>query len=247
MLIAAFLTPVEQTRVIPWLYTVVRTLRRFQTSVTIETKVQNAGFLTSADKPGACPEVCPAFKLGAYGMDQKRDLRRLFRHSSVVGFASLAVVLFGIISLLLYLNPTIVGVSSENGLAYQGNWIWLFVSMTFMIVGMAFFLIAGWWSRRLKWILRSQKASLMRLSLEVNEDSDSTSYYALLQSPDVTSGRNEWRASIWLKPASVKGEIGKQFDAQVYFDPRSGKPAIIEYEKGILWIMAGAGSVLKLS
>jgi hypothetical protein len=53
VLIAAFLTPVEQTRVIPWLYTVVRTLRRFQTSVTIEIIVQNAGFLTSADKPGA--------------------------------------------------------------------------------------------------------------------------------------------------------------------------------------------------
>jgi len=179
-------------------------------------------------------------------MDQKRELSRLNRHSSIVGFASLAVVLFGFISLLLYLNPTIIGVSSENVVAYQGNWIWLCVSMIFMLFGLAFFLIAGWWPRRLKWIVRSQKAKPMRLYLDIKEDSDITSYYALLHSSDETSGKSEWRASIWLKPASVKDDVGKQFDAQVYFDPRSGKPAIIEYEKGILWIMAGAGSVMKL-
>lgn len=180
-------------------------------------------------------------------MDQKRELSRLRRHTFLVVFASLAVVMFGAISLLLYVNPTTVGASPENAAAYQGNWIWLVIAILFLLLGLAFFFIAGQWSRRLKWIIRSQKARPMQLYIDVEQDSESTAYYALLHSPDETSGKSEWRASIWLKPASVKDDIGKQFDAQVYFDPRSGKPAVIEYERGILWIMAGSGSVLKLS
>jgi hypothetical protein len=183
---------------------------------------------------------------GVYGMDQNRELSRLTRHSFIVRFASLAVVVFGAISLLLYFNPTIVGVSPEDADAYQGILIWLAIAILFLMLGLAFFFLAGQWSRRLKWIIRSQKARPMQLYIDVDQDSESTSYYALLNSPDETSGKSEWRASIWLKPASVKDDIGKQFDAQVYFDPKSGKPAVIEYESGILWIMAGSGSVLKL-
>jgi len=181
------------------------------------------------------------------GMNQKNELRRLNRHSFRVGLASLAVVLFGIISLLLYINPTSIGVPPGNAGEYQGNLIWLSVAIIFLLPGLAFLITAVRWSYRLKWIYRSQKARPMRLHIDVEEDSDSTSYYALLQSSDETSGKSEWRASLWLKPASVKDDIGKQLDAQVFFDPGSGKPAIIEYEKGILWIMGGSGSVLKLS
>jgi hypothetical protein len=172
-------------------------------------------------------------------MDQKREFGRLDLHSLRVGLASLAVILFGVVSLLLYLNPTIIGVSPKNAVEYQGNFIWLLTAMLFLILGVAFFLVAWWWSRRLKWIVRSQKARPMRLQFDVKDDSDSTSYYALLHSPNETSGRSEWRVAIWLKPACVKADAGNQFDAQVYFDPKSGKPAAIEYEHGFLWIMAG--------
>ena len=180
-------------------------------------------------------------------MDQKRELSRLDLHSFKVGLASLAIILFGVVCLLLYLNPTIIGLPANDGVAYRGNFIWLCTGLLFLITGMAFFLIAGWWSRRLRWIIQSQKARPMQLTLDIKEDSDSTSYYALLHYSEETSDKNKWRATIWLKPGSAKDDIGKPFDAQVYFDPGSGKPAIIEYEKGILWVMAGSGSVLRLS
>ena len=180
-------------------------------------------------------------------MDQKREFSRLNIPSFRVGLASLAVILFGLVSLLLYVKPTVLGVAPKNAVEYQDRLVWLLAAILFLMLGLAYFRVAWRWSRRLKWIVRSQRATPMRLQFDVREDSDSTSYHALLYPPDETSDRSGWRAALWLKPACAKADAGNQFDALVYFDPKSGKPAAIEYEHGFLWIMAGAGSVLELS
>jgi hypothetical protein len=179
-------------------------------------------------------------------MNLKHELYRLDHFAVRVILASLVVILFGFIALCLLLNPTLVGVSPESAGGFQGNYIWPVVALLFLSLGLVFVFIVCWWTRRLHRIVRSQDAVPMRLQFEVSEDSDSTSYFALLQSPDRTPGKDRWRVTIWLKPACVKADVGNQFDARVYFDPGSAKPAAIVYENGILWAMAGSGSVFKV-
>jgi hypothetical protein len=43
----------------------------------------------------------------------------------------------------------------------------------------------------------------------------------------------------------MKTHIGRDIKAQVYFDPKSGRPAVIESEFGLLWAMAGSGAAEK--
>ncbi|MHB1356337.1 MAG: hypothetical protein ACYCZF_10220 [Anaerolineae bacterium] len=179
-------------------------------------------------------------------MNLKHELHRLNLFAIRAILASLVVILFGFIALCLLLNPTLVGVSPESAGGYQGNYIWPIVALLFLSLGLAFVFIVCRWTRRLHWIVRSQDAVPMKLQFEVREDSDSTSYYALLQSPDQAPGKDRWRVSIWLKPASIKADVGNQFFARVYYDPGSAKPAVIVYENGILWAMAGSGSVFKV-
>jgi hypothetical protein len=180
-------------------------------------------------------------------MNQKRELNRLNRHAFAVGLASLVVVLIGIVAFLLFLDPTLIGIAPGPAAGYQGNLIWLFLAILLFLPGLAFILVVVRWTYRLKWIYRSQKSRPMRLRVVVKQDRDSTYYDALLHSVDATSGESEWRASIWVKPKSMKDDLGKEFAAQVYDDPRTAKPALIEYENGILWIMAGSGSVTKIT
>jgi hypothetical protein len=84
----------------------------------------------------------------------------------------------------------------------------------------------------------------MTVMLEVEEDSDNTTYYAVLsEKADRTPA---WRAQIWVHPPKVKEDIGQQFEGSVFFHPETGRPVAIEYARGVLWVIAGSGAVEKL-
>lgn len=69
-----------------------------------------------------------------------------------------------------------------------------------------------------------------------------STYYAVLsERSGQTRNADAWRAQIWVHPAEVEEDIGRQFEGNVYFHPDSGRPVAIEYDRGVLWVIAGSG------
>jgi hypothetical protein len=87
----------------------------------------------------------------------------------------------------------------------------------------------------------------MNLVLKVEEDSESTQYYAHLTPIDMNIPNQKiWQIALWGSPhQNMKAHIGHDIKAQVYFDPKSSRPAVIESEFGLLWAMAGSGAAEK--
>jgi hypothetical protein len=87
----------------------------------------------------------------------------------------------------------------------------------------------------------------MVVELEVEEDSDSTTYYAILSGRAGDTERTlTWRTQIWVHPPDIRADMGQKFEGRVFFHPESGRPVAIEYSRGILWVMAGSGAVKRL-
>jgi hypothetical protein len=83
----------------------------------------------------------------------------------------------------------------------------------------------------------------MILNFRVEESSDSTDYFALLESQ---SSREGWQ--IALLPIGIKKRIAAQTNipSLVYFDPVAQSPLVVETHEGILWGMAGNGAVKRV-
>ena len=76
--------------------------------------------------------------------------------------------------------------------------------------------------------------------LEFEEDSNNTTYYAVLSERVDEAGRKAaWRVRIWVHPPKVEED-------NVFFHPETGRPVAIEYARGVLWVIAGSGAVEKL-
>jgi hypothetical protein len=87
----------------------------------------------------------------------------------------------------------------------------------------------------------------MTVKLEVEEDSDNTTYYAdLSERVDEAGRRLAWRARIWVHPTKVEEDIGQQFESSVFFHPETGRPVAIEYLRIVLWVLTGSGAVERL-
>ena len=171
-----------------------------------------------------------------------RDIRRLRRHSILVRSAIILVFIFGLISLILYFNPSLLNTPDQP---YKGKLIWLLVGMLFVALAIFSFFLVGRWSRRLVWIVYHTIPRPMHLVLKVEEDSESTQYYAHL-TPSDNDPRNQriWRIALWgSHHKNIKALIGRDIKAQVYFDPKTDRPAVIESEFGLLWAMAGSGAI----
>lgn len=167
-----------------------------------------------------------------------RDIRRLRRHTILVRSAILLIFIFGLISLLLYFDPTLLNTSVEY---YQGKLVWLLSGALFVVLSIPSFFLIGRWSRRLLWIVYHTAPRPMHLVLKVVEDSENTRYFAHLTPADNDpSNQRIWRIALW-GPSfdNIKALIGRDIKAQVYFDPKSGRPAAIESEFGLTWAMAG--------
>jgi hypothetical protein len=178
-------------------------------------------------------------------MVKPEDLTRLNRHVLLARFASLGVLLFGLIGVILYFRPSLVGVASNGVSDYEGNTAWLLLGTILTLTGLCFLFISTRWPHQLKRIVQQTVPRPMTVELEVEEDSDSTTYYALLS--ESAGERATWRAQIWVHPPKVREDIGQQLEGKVFFHPDLGRPVAIEYAKGILWVIAGSGAVKRLS
>ena len=180
-------------------------------------------------------------------MPKPEDLAQLYRHVLLTKLASLGVLLFGLIGFILYFRPSLVGVPSEYVGDYQTKTIWLLTGMILTLLGFAFLFISTHWPRQLKNTIRHTSPAPMTVRLEVEEDSDNTTYYAVLsERADEVGRKAAWRAQIWVHPPKVEEDIGQHFEASVFFHPKTARPVAIEYARGVLWVIAGSGAVEKL-
>ena len=118
---------------------------------------------------------------------------------------SLLVDAFGIVAILLYFRPDLVGVSPEQVHDYQGKIIWLIVGIFFMLFGAYGFLFSNHWKLRLLQVYRKGLPLPMNLSIEVSDSSDATDYYALLSPISTLNDPAEnWRVQLWLGLSKVQ-------------------------------------------
>ena len=179
-------------------------------------------------------------------MKYARDVHGLRRYIFISQAVSLLVFLFGLVSLLLFIQPSLVGTPVEQQASYRGDPIWLFVGIGFLLLATFFLIVPGRWSRRLLWILKNVKPEPMNLSIQIDKDSDHTSYFALLNADqEGLMGEARWKVSLYPPSWDITVLQGRQVPVKVYFDPESKKPGVIETQQGLLWSMAGSGSVLE--
>jgi hypothetical protein len=173
-------------------------------------------------------------------MSHQTSIATLRKYSIFAWSASIALAAFGVVSLLLFFRPALVGVSPDSIIGYQGQPIWLVFGTLFVILGMVFQRIAYRWPRHLLRVLSTQPSKPMRLNLEVDEGSDHTQYYARLTDDDAGANLNGWRVGLWAPSPGLQDLIGQELSTLVYIDPQTAEPAVMEYANGFLWAMQGA-------
>jgi hypothetical protein len=122
-------------------------------------------------------------------MPKPKDLAQLNRHVLLSKLASLGVLLFGLIGFILYIKPSLIGVASESRGEYQGEVVWLLMAMILVPAGFVFLFISTRWPRQLKNTVLHTLPISMTVGLEVEEGSDSTTYYAVLSGRGDQTGR----------------------------------------------------------
>jgi len=172
-------------------------------------------------------------------MSNQISITSLRRYSFIAWSASLFLIASGVLLLLLFIRPSLIGVHPGSTSSYEGNLIWLVFGALFIILGMVFQSVAYRWPRHLLRVLNSQQTKPMRLQIEVDEGSDHTQYYACLS--DDTAGINPkgWRVGLWAPSRDTRDLIGHELSSMVYLDPQTAEPAVIEYANGYLWAMKG--------
>lgn len=178
-------------------------------------------------------------------MPKPEDLARLNRHVLFSKLASLGVLLFGVICFMLYFRPSLAGVPAQSLADYQNVTIWLLSGLIFTLFGSAFLFVSTRWPRQLKNTILHTFPRPMTVKLEIEQDSDSTTYYAALSQRE--AGKTPaWRARIWVHPPKVQEDIGQPLEGNVFFHRETGRPMAIEYSRGVLWVMAGSGALERL-
>jgi len=172
-------------------------------------------------------------------MSKEKCINRLRRYSLLSQLASVFVVIVGIVCIILFIQPTLVGVEPESTGTYQGQLIWVIFGMFFVAIGIFFNVIAYRWPRTLLRILRTQPSSPMRFQLEVTKESDHTQYYAYLSEPYPVGNTTSWRIGLWAVSSGIELWLNRVCSARVYRDPETNDPAVIELEDMVLWAMKG--------
>jgi hypothetical protein len=180
-------------------------------------------------------------------MYRQTDIAILRRYSAIAWSTSLLVVAFGVVSLLLFVRPSAIGVQTSPAGTYQGNPIWLIFGGLLVVFGIAFQVVAYRWPRHLLRVLSTETPKSMRLQVEVEDASDSTQYYALLSDDSAPSKRKGWRVGLWAPSSATRELVGRELTAKVYLDCRTGHPAVIEHVDGYLWAMKGPVTPLRES
>jgi hypothetical protein len=173
-------------------------------------------------------------------MSHQTSIATLRKYSIIAWSASIFLTAFGVVSLLLFVRPSLIGVYPDSTIGYEGNPIWLVFGTLFVILGMVFQSIAYRWPRHLLHVLNTQLAKPMCLQIEVDEGSDHTQYYACLSDDTAGASPNGWRVGLWAPSPDMRDLIGHELSTIVYIDPQTAEPAVIEYANGYLWAMKGA-------
>lgn len=173
-------------------------------------------------------------------MSHQTSIATLRKYSIIAWAASIFLAAFGVVSLLLFVRPSLIGVNPDSTNGYEGNPIWLVIGMLFVLMGVVFQSVAYRWPRHLLHVLSTQLAKPMRLQIEVEESSDHTQYYACLS--DDTAGANPkgWRVGLWAPIPEIRDLIGHELNTTVYIDPQTAEPVVIELANAYLWAMKGA-------
>ena len=179
-------------------------------------------------------------------MADQDDIARLKRKHLLTQVVSLFVGLLGAAAVCLYFEPSVMGVAAEQRHAFQGQWVLLLLGIALCVVSAVSSITASRRTRRLLWIRGHIRPVAMLVELEVDDGSDLTEYYARLTHSDSgDTQQSAWRVSLWQVPRRIRQHLGMRFPADVFFDPGTGTPALIEFEHGTLWVMAG-GSCQRL-
>jgi hypothetical protein len=177
-------------------------------------------------------------------MTYTRDIHALHRYTILGQVLSLLLLLPGLVSLGLFFEPSLVGIAPQQQGVYRGQPVWLVAGVFFLLFATIIPFITRRWVRRLAWILRNVSPEAMLLSIQIDHDSDNTSYYALLSKTTGDTKEGEgWKVSIYNPSWDVTGLQEIEVPAKVYQEPGTDLPAVIETEQGLLWRMAGNGSV----
>ncbi|WP_310424768.1 hypothetical protein [Chamaesiphon sp. VAR_48_metabat_135_sub] len=174
-------------------------------------------------------------------MIHTRDILALRRYMLIGQLISILVLLFGILSVCLFINPSLIGIVSKQTNSYRDESIWLIVGIVFILFGVFFVVVFGKWSRRLLWIFQNIRPVQMNLSIKIRKGMDSNDYYAIL-SVDSTTEKN-WRVSLYSPSWNARELQDQIISSKVYFDPKSQCPAVIETTQGLLWAMAGRSAI----
>lgn len=172
-------------------------------------------------------------------MSKQTSITTLRKYSFIARSASLLIIAFGVISFLLFIQPSLIGVHPDSTNNYRGNFVWLVFGALFVILGIVFQSIAYRWPRHLLLVLNSQLTKPMRVEIEVEESSDPTQYYACLFDDSAGASPKSWRVGLWAPTRNIRDLVGHEQTAIVYIDPQTTEPAVIEYANGYLWAMKG--------
>lgn len=177
-------------------------------------------------------------------MNHPADVSSLRRYIFLGQLVSILVLLFGLVAICLYVAPSLIQVPFAQRNLYQGHPVWLVTGILFVFFGLYCSIVAGKWARRLMWIYRHVPPEPMRVSIEIDRGSDNTNYYAMLKpSTPAKQTTTRWKVAVYNPSWDVELLRNEEVRARVYSDPNSGKPAVIETDFGVLWRMAGDGSV----
>ncbi|WP_448571408.1 hypothetical protein [Trichothermofontia sp.] len=162
-------------------------------------------------------------------INHNRDVWALRRFMLGAQIASIGLILFGVVAIRLFVDPTFLG-------TYRGTseWIWLWAACSFILSGVFFGITATRWPLRLMWIFQNTQPQTMQLTLKIDRGTDSTDYVAILD--------HHWYVVVYSPAWNVQQLQEISIPAQVYFDPTTDRPAVIETRQGVLWAMAGRSS-----
>lgn len=173
-----------------------------------------------------------------------RDIRGLRNQLLLGQFLSLGAFVFGGISLSLFLRPSWFNQIQPQEFEPWGDRPWFWIGITLMTIGGTLFIVAEYWFWHLLWVYAHITPRPMLMLLQIEKDSSSTSYYAFLkEASDSLKGTMRWKIPLYKPTWNVADWQATTVGVNVFFDPKSQIPAVIETEYGLLWKMFGNGAI----
>ncbi len=179
------------------------------------------------------------------GMNEHREIERLRRRVHVAQLVSLLLGSVGLLTTIFPFQGDRFGLPWLVASTLPAVVAWMIGGICLFVGACLYFTASTQWARRLLWIWEHTSPVSMRLVVEQFEDSRGTRYRARII-PAESPPKGGWLMRLWIKPPDVRSLLRKDFPAQVYFDPESGRPAIVQFEHGILWSLAGNRASVRL-